>query len=426
MQSQTPHTSSTDNAIDLAKNGSWQRIFQITSPTSDLSGEVMWPQANTSYIKELAQDPNLVSQAVEAALSLSAWHFLNQLLHEGFAKACPPSTLLASPNFVAPISAVDRPLTDADSEKISLWRSILVANPWHTIELSDKERSDWKKLSHATLEALAKSSTPGNTFSNPGHLIHVVDTVNVAINSARHENQGPYDDVRVGLREAVSRLVDCAGQTGTPLQITSGALTNLNFPMIIQEREIRTEVFAGIQDAQEQVAARSLLHHLACQDGPVSQWYFRVSAATRLWTSSPAPVASMFGLLAEAKDPSVRAVAIKAISQHLRFPLSRDVRDEVAHLGPLGGQILSHLIAGLDNSQGLSGWFDGLPLLIRQYTQAAAAAHVDHGIDQKFINSLSVEKGGPLSPNQVFEALVGLDPISPEGFGTFIRGIIRA
>ena len=196
--------------------------------------------------------------------------------------------------------------------------------------------------------------------------------------------------------------------------------------MIIQEREVRVEFFAGIQEAKDKTAARSLLQHLASQDGPASHWAFRMSAVSKLLSSSPAPVATMFGILATAHDPSVRSFAMKAISQKLEFPISRDIRDEVAHLGPLGGRVLSLVLAGLDKSHRHSGWFDGLPLLVRQYAHAAAAAHVDSGIDQEVITSLSVTKGGPLSENQVFEALVAFDPISLEGLATKIRAIIRA
>ena len=422
MQPETPQTP--QSSTGLTKSDPWQQIFQKSAPQA-LSDETLWPQADTSYLKELGREPRLLNEAVQAALAHGAWHFIRQVIHEGFVNACPPSILLASTNFVAPITAADRPLSDTENEKISLWRSVLVANPWHTIELSAKERGDWKKLSHAALDALARSSSPGNTFSNPGHLIHIVDAVNVAINALRHGNAGPLDDVRVGLREAVSRMVECAGQTKTALHVTSGALQSLNLPLVIQEREVRIQFLAGIQEAKDKTAARSLLHHLASQDGPTSHWVFRVSAVSKLLSASPAPVSTMFGVLADAKDPAVRSFAMKAISHHLQFPLSRDIRAEVAHLGPVGGRVLSLVLAGLDQSHRHSGWFDGLPLLVRQYAHAAAAAHVDSGIDQDVITSLSVSNGGPLSENQVFEALVAFDPISLEGLATKIRRIIR-
>lgn len=427
MQSQTPHTPSVhpDNAIELAKNGSWQQIFQTATP-SVLTGEEMWSTTDNRHIKEIGKDHNLLDQAVREALAQGAWHFLQQLFHEGFAKACPPALLLASPQFLAPITAVDRPVTDTELAKISLWRSILVANPWHTIELSAKDEGDWKQLSVSSLNALSKSSTPATLFSNPGHLIHVVDVVNIAVNALRHRTSGPLDHVRVGLREAVASMVECAGQTKASVKPSEGALRDLNFPIIIQERDVRVAFLGGIAAAKDRVAASSFLHNLASQDGPASQWLFRVTAATHLAETSAAPVASMFGVLAEAKDPSVRAFALKTASRKLEFPLSRDVRDEVTLLGPLGGQILSRLLVGADRSHRLSGWFDTLPLLIRQYTHAAAAAHVEHGVDTDLISSLSIQKGGPLSVNQVSDSLVALDHISLEGLATMIRRIIRA
>lgn len=393
----------------------------------------------------IAEDPILLSSAVRAALERCAWDFISDILGSHHAGVCPPGALRASTAFKNPLSVKGESLTSQEAAKLSIWRSILTANPWYRTNLSEHDYQEWKDLSKVIIKSLAFSSVPANEFSHPGHLVHVVDAVNQSIRATSLTDDGDRRSssalvgrstspdgnnalhaVRPSLPIAAASLVETLQHAPLPVSLSTQPLAGLNLAALAVHPALKDAFLQGISHALTPVAAKSFLHALATDDRGCPDLKLRVSALTTLLSMSDLPVATLVAVLKHAPHGEVRTIAMKALSQELAFPLLLKARLGVQTVGPSGGAIISGLLSGLDRSHSTMQSVAAFPGLVRDWISACSGAGVEHGIDPTTINSYSTSSGGPLKGSLVDFALEPLDLLSPVGLAAVLRRWIRA
>jgi len=425
MELQTPNSRPFQHknaSADPGLSRDTQRIFEVLQVGLDeLDVGAAWRSRDTSALKEVLSDQRLSGAVIEETLSRGSWRLISEVLQPELSASCLPSRLLSSEDFTTRISAIGRVLSDDEVAKISLWRSVLVANPWRGEVLDAREYEAWRDLSFKVYEALSRSSIDENYGSDPGQLVHVVDVVNLA-----SRNIGPQrQPTRITVQEAFQGLVDCLSQAQRGFSFDQGPLSELDLYQYKRDPGFRTALTEGALKSESKEVAHAFLIAIAAQPGLSTEWAFRVSMAEKAIEISSRPLAVCFSLLEQSTDPAVLSAVMRNISNRLEFPLSKRSREEVASLNSRGGEILGGLLLGLDASHARSGWFDTYPLLVQRFVQACAVARVPHGMSSDRLESLSQSRGGPLSAEQLWVALSALDPVSIEGVGTKLRALIR-
>lgn len=245
----------------------------------------------------IAEDPILLSTAVRAALERGAWDFIADVLGSHHAGACPPGALRTSTPFKNPLSVKGETLTSEEAAKLSIWRTILTANPWYRTNLSEHDYQEWRDLSKVVIKSLAFSSVPANEFSNPGHLVHVVDAVNQSIRTTNLSNdesqRAASAAVRPSLTIAAASLVETLQHSPLPVSLSTHPLADLNLAALAANPALKDAFLQGISHALAPVAAKSFLHALATDEKGCPDLKLRVSALTTLLSMSDLPVATL-------------------------------------------------------------------------------------------------------------------------------------
>lgn len=423
-------------SMDAAQEGDWRSFFK-TSSNIDLNDEALFHGNHDGKIALIAKDPPLFEAAINAALEHKSWDFIYEVINSEYAAACPPSKLNSSHQFKNHIFIENRPLSPQENAKILLWRSILVANPWHTTTLSDEEHREWAALARAVMRNLAISTTPSNEFSNPGHLIHVVDAVNESIRASSHEKEpaprlstataGTLPDnlvarqTRPEVTLAAVCLIEALSRSTAPVSLTEGALADLDLARLSSQPAVREEFFGGIYRSLSPTKAVSFLHHIATDETACPDLRLRVSAVPYLLSLSERPVSTLLAVLRDANHGEIRAIAMRALSEELKFPLVGKPRQGVRECGPEGGAIVTGLLSGLDKMHSSMNEVVLFPDLARRWILACSAAGVAHGINANALHSYNTNNGGPLSGSRVDFALEPLDPLSPIGIANALR-----
>lgn len=430
--------------LAAAQSGDWSRLF-TDDTTIDLSAEQLFRGSHADKISLLSEDPALLTAAVHAALQRGAWDFIDDVLGTKHAAACPPSLLRASIPFKNPLSAKGEDLTPQEAAKISVWRSILVANPWHATSLSERDYQEWKDLSKVIIKSLAFSAVAANEFSSPGHLIHVVDAVNASIRAGltNYENSMGSTSVqgreraeplkrdailatRPDLATAAASLMEAFARSSPSVSLTSAPLADLNLAALAAHPELKEAFLHGVSTALTPVAAKSFLHALATGKSLSPDLKLSVSALTTLLSMSDSPVSTLVSALKDAPHGEVRVIAMKALTRELGFPLFLRTRLGLEKVGSQGGAIISNLLVGLDRSHGQMEEVSHFPALVRGWILACSGAGVEHGINSSTVNSYSELNGGPLKHSVVDFALEPLDPISVLGVASILRRWLKA
>jgi len=441
------HTNNSPNnhtPLATAQRGDWSQFF-TPDPAIDLGKELLFRGNHADKIALIAEDPPLLSSAVHAALERGAWDFISDILGSPHAGACPPGALRASTSFKTPLSVRDGSLTSQEAAKLSLWRSILTANPWYQTTLAEHDYLEWKDLSEVVIKSLAFSSVPANEFSNPGHLVHVVDAVNQSMQATNFMSEGSQGSsnnstgeqttpkgnnalhsVRPHLAIAAASLVETLEHTSLPISLSKQPLASLNLSAMAASPAIKDAFLQGITHALTPVAAKSFLHALATDESRCPDLKLRVSALTTLLSMSELPVATLVAVLKDAPHGEIRSIAMRALSQELAFPLLSKARLGIQSVGPSGGVMISGLLSGLDRSHSSMQSVVAFPTLVRDWISACSGAGIEHGIDPTIINSYSTSLGGPLKGSLVDFALEPLDLLSPVGIAAALRRWIRA
>lgn len=441
------HTNNSPNdpqPLAAAQKGDWSQFF-TPDPGIDLGKEVLFRGNYADKIALIAEDPILLSSAVRAALARGAWDFIADVLGSHHADVCPPGALRASTAFKNPLSVKGESLNSQEAAKLSIWRSILTANPWYRTNLSEHDYQEWKDLSEVVIKSLAFSSVPGNEFCHPGHLVHVVDAVNQSIRATtliNPESQRSSSNsvgaatapdgitalhsVRPPITIAAASLGETLQHAPLPVSLSTQPLAGLNLAALAANPALKDAFLQGISYALTPGAAKSFLHALATDERGCPDLKLRVSALTTLLSMSKLPVATLVAVLKDAPHGEVRTIAMKALSQELAFPLLLKARLGVQTVGPSGGAIISGLLSDLDRSHSHMQSVAAFPALVRDWILACSGAGVEHGIDPSTINSYSTSSGGPLEGLLVDVALEPLDPLSPVRVAAVLRRWIRA
>jgi hypothetical protein len=439
---QTTQASQDSPFLAAAQSGEWSRLF-TPDGGPDLSSEPLFRGGHSDKIALLAEDPALLASAIQAALHIGAWDFINDILRTEHAAACPPGLLRASTLFKNPLSVKGEDLTPQEAAKLSIWRSILVSNPWHATSLSEGDYQDWKDLSKIIIKSLAFSAVPANEFCCPGHLVHVVDAVNAAIragipsngssvralNAPEHgapPSRDPVHETRPDLATAAASLMETFARSAPPVSLVTTPLSDLNLAALAAHPELKELFLRGVSSALTPVAAKSFLHALATTKDAPLDLTLRVSALATLLSISDLPVSTLVSVLKDTPHGEVRSIAMKALTQELGFPLSLKTRIALQKVGPQGGEVISGLLRGLDRSHSRMEEVSAFPALARSWILACSGASVDHGINTAVINSCSDLQGGPLRSALADFALEPRDPISPLGVAAIVRRWIRA
>jgi hypothetical protein len=297
-----------------------------------------------------------------------------------------------------------------------------------------------------TLRAAPPNVIPISLEAGSPHLIKSTDSLVAAISF------GNTRMIPAATRELVSSLAEYSSLAPDPKSVIHSALEQhasqlapllaasqkeraaffLCMGEIIRETKAKDKVavtpnlHSEIQPSRGSTVAalNGILHHLATTENDSALRWIRAAALRLLTHDKLTPVGSMMLALAEAKDPDIKAEAVRLLLTHLSFPLADRARDEIQAIHPHTGDLLISLCKETDVSYGKPAWLTQMPNLIKQWQLACAAAHVDSGITTEALMACSVGSSGPLQEWQIRSATSPGDPLTLAFFEAKLRGLV--
>jgi hypothetical protein len=136
------------------------------------------------------------------------------------------------------------------------------------------------------------------------------------------------------------------------------------------------------------------------------------------------PLLSSLHVLAAAQDPEVKTRAITYLMNHLSFPLSAGIKQELQAGHQVGGNLLGVLCRGVDTTRGRPAWMTAFPKVVKQWQLACSGARVESGVSEAELTACTLAHNGPLNAWHVRYALSPSDPLSLAFFQSGLRRLI--
>ena len=193
-----------------------------------------------------------------------------------------------------------------------------------------------------------------------------------------------------------------------------------------KNRDARVELFRVVASMKEKQAAADVLLTALVADGPPSHWIFRKKCFETLLEMSSAPLIRAFNVLLCTKDPLIRNLAIKKITETVSFPLSSQERQEVRALGQTGGQLLHLLLRDAPVVGEKPLWVSNYPRLVRSWIWGCSAAGVASGIERQELQKFDRTANGPLNTWHIERAVAPLTPTSGAWIISLLRKALRS
>lgn len=181
---------------------------------------------------------------------------------------------------------------------------------------------------------------------------------------------------------------------------------------------------AGVSAEMQTSAVNGVFHHLATHESGRQTRLVRLTALDVLNNPTMNPITSMLLVVGEAKDPEIRAQAIRLLLNHLAYPLSQGAKVEIQAIHASAGSLLGVLCKGVDTSCGKPVWVKHIPELIKRWQLACSAAHVESGVNMHDLARCSVSNRGPLQDWEIRCATSPSDPFTFAFFQATLRGVV--